>query len=411
MSPDKSILNIMRKLRMGVAAGAVLASNTSQAQNQPSTENNAASEYMEILASNSNSDALTLSFLKNVIYENGEVLYHEADSSYSQLNNPQQTNRRKLRQLRRKNRRKYDKNADLRFICDTVCFNGISDVIEFKENPYLGAYSPDTKQITMRHFIFDKDNIRKEFTQLVKNEAQKMDSAKVNKKFIERLLNRSQDNFEDTKLHEENHGEKDRAGIYFRNLSPQQGGKINMWDEISSKTKELMKQEARWLKSGGQISELNRYINNNFDIYRKAIKYGLIKPLSSKRRDQRAKQRFMINSVARVWQRDYRDSYSAQILDKALDYIGSSGDDKEYRRARNDALKMTFEGKTFYFGNYIDEDVKLPAAVEKELNVRTAFLNVKTEQDFVKTKETIKTAAAQTVNPFLQIQIPKIKFR
>ncbi len=412
----RNIEQKLKNLRLRLAAGAVALSGAAAAQ-EPAQPDNTHFEQYEIPAPDfschADSDALSLFFIDNVIFEKGEVLYLEAgwEPTYTCLNNPQEKSRRELRQERRRNRRAYRQKAQNRIIVDTVYVKSLHHVVEFSENPYLGAYSTDDKQITMRQFVFDKDSIFKDYERFANLGAERADTSKINRDFITRFLNRTAEAYENTELHERHHGKNDSKGIYFRNLSPQQGGKVNMWDEISAKTKELLKQESRWLKAGGKLSEIDNYFEADFKFYCDAVKAGIIKPQSSKRSDRRLKQRLMINSTAQMWQSDYADLYSDQITDKALEYIGSRGDDKEYRRARDEALTIDFEGKTYHFGNYIATDVKLPENIEKELGVRTAFLDVKNEKEFSKIKETLRKKALQPANPFVIKKAGDIKFR
>lgn len=412
----RNIEQKLKNLRLRLAAGAVALSGAAAAQ-EPAQPDNTHFEQYEIPAPDfschADSDALSLFFIDNVIFEKGEVLYLEAglEPTYTCLNNPQEKSRRELRQERRRNRRAYRQKAQNRIIVDTVYVKSLHHVVEFSENPYLGAYSTDDKQITMRQFVFDKDSIFKDYERFANLGAERADTSKINRDFITRFLNRTAEAYENTELHERHHGKNDSKGIYFRNLSPQQGGKVNMWDEISAKTKELLKQESRWLKAGGKLSEIDNYFEADFKFYCDAVKAGIIKPQSSKRSDRRLKQRLMINSTAQMWQSDYADLYSDQITDKALEYIGSRGDDKEYHRARDEALTIDFEGKTYHFGNYIATDVKLPENIEKELGVRTAFLDVKNEKEFSKIKETLRKKALQPANPFVIKKAGDIKFR
>lgn len=413
----RNIEQKLKNLRLRLAAGAIALSGTAVAQEQQALPDNTDTERYEIPAPDfschADSDALSLFFIDNVTFEKGEVLYLEAgwEPTYTCLNNSQEKSRRELRQERRRNRRAYRQKAPNSIIVDTVYVKSLHNVVEFSENPYLGAYSTDDKQITMRRFVFDKDSIFKDYDRFANLGAERADTSRINRGFITRLVNRTAEAYENTEEHEGQHAKNDSKGIYFHNLSPQQGGKVNMWDEISAKTKELLKQESRWLKAGGKLGEIDSYFETDFRFYCDAAKAGIIKPHSSKRSDQRIKQSFMINNAARMWQYSYAEIYCDQILDKALEYTGCRGDDKEYRRARDEALTINFEGKTYHFGNYIEQDVKLPEDIEKELTVRTAFLDVKNEKEFSKIKETLRKKALQPANPFLIKKAGDIKFR
>ena len=168
-------------------------------------------------------------------------------------------------------------------------------------------------------------------------------------------------------LHEQKHRDNNNQGMYEYPVSPEQAYKLNMYDEISATTTELIALRDEYIRTG-DISVFDK-AGFKFRFYKEAIEKGEINPRSNTKEDFDKDMRLIINGTKDMWIENFGQSaYTEQNSSNAYCYGDKTGKyaqyyDQNYERGKKIAL--TIGGVDFT--QYLDNDVEIPEAGRKQL--------------------------------------------
>ena len=100
-------------------------------------------------------------------------------------------------------------------------------------------------------------------------------------------------------LHEQKHRDNINQGIYDYPVSPEQAYKLNMYDEISAMTTELIALRDEYIRTG-DISVFDKD-DSRFHFYKEAIEKGEINPRSNTKEDFDKDMRLIANGTKNMW--------------------------------------------------------------------------------------------------------------
>ena len=171
-----------------------------------------------------------------------------------------------------------------------------------------------------------------------------------------------------TLLHEQKHRDNNNQGMYEYPVSPEQAYKLNMYDEISAMTTELIALRDEYIRTG-DISVFDKD-NSRFHFYKEAIEKGEINPRSNTKEDFDKDMRLIANGTKNMWMQKWAptEMYIDECASNAVAYGDMTGKyaqyyDQNYERGKKIAL--TIGGVDFT--QYLDNDVEIPRAGRKQL--------------------------------------------
>ena len=172
-----------------------------------------------------------------------------------------------------------------------------------------------------------------------------------------------------TLLHEQKHRDNHNQGIFEYPVSPEQSYKLEMYNEISAMTTELVALREEYIRTN-DISVFDKD-GGRFLFYKEAIEKGKINPRSNAKEDFDKDMHFIVNSTKDMWMRvwaptemyvdecTYSGYYKGDKTGKYAQYY-----DQNYERGKKIAL--TIGGVDF--SQYLDKDVEIPEKGKIELN-------------------------------------------
>ena len=148
--------------------------------------------------------------------------------------------------------------------------------------------------------------------------------------------NRSELELDATLVHESGH--REGADVYHLAMSPEQIFRVDRFDEVGQKIRELVLRRNEYLKTGN-IDVFNDD-SKDFSYYADAVKNGEITPFESAR-DIRSFDRemsFIMNKTMEEWNNKYGKFYEKQSAAKAKEYFCRVGkyarsDEQNYNKA------------------------------------------------------------------------------
>lgn len=171
-----------------------------------------------------------------------------------------------------------------------------------------------------------------------------------------------------TLLHEQKHRDNINQGIYDYPVSPEQAYKLNMYDEISAMTTELIALRDEYIRTG-DISVFDKD-DSRFHFYKEAIEKGEINPRSNTKEDFDKDMRLIANGTKDMWMQKWAptEMYIDECASNAVSYGDMTGKyaqyyDQNYERGKKIAL--TIGGVDFT--QYLDNDVEIPEAGRKKI--------------------------------------------
>lgn len=171
-----------------------------------------------------------------------------------------------------------------------------------------------------------------------------------------------------TMLHEQKHRDNNNQGMYEYPVSPEQAYKLNMYDEISAMTTELIALRDEYIRTG-DISVFDKD-DSRFHFYKEAIEKGEINPRSNTKEDFDKDMRLIANGTKNMWMQKWAptEMYIDECASNAVAYGDMTGKyaqyyDQNYERGKKIAL--TIGGVDFT--QYLDNDVEIPRAGRKQL--------------------------------------------
>ena len=171
-----------------------------------------------------------------------------------------------------------------------------------------------------------------------------------------------------TMLHEQKHRDNNNQGMYEYPVSPEQAYKLNMYDEISAMTTELIALRDEYIRTG-DISVFDKD-DSRFHFYKEAIEKGEINPRSNTKEDFDKDMRLIANGTKNMWMQKWAptEMYIDECASNAVAYGDMTGKyaqyyDQNYERGKKIAL--TIGGVDFT--QYLDNDVEIPEAGRKRL--------------------------------------------
>ena len=171
-----------------------------------------------------------------------------------------------------------------------------------------------------------------------------------------------------TLLHEQKHRDNNNQGMYEYPVSPEQAYKLNMYDEISAMTTELIALRDEYIRTG-DISVFDKD-GSRFHFYKEAIEKGEINPRSNTKEDFDKDMRLIANGTKNMWMQKWAptEMYIDECASNAVAYGDMTGKyaqyyDQNYERGKKIAL--TIGGVDFT--QYLDNDVEIPRAGRKQL--------------------------------------------
>lgn len=193
--------------------------------------------------------------------------------------------------------------------------------------------------------------------------------------------NRSELELDATLVHESGH--REGADVYHLAMSPEQIFRVDRFDEVGQKIRELVLRRNEYLKTGN-IDVFNDD-SKDFSYYADAVKNGEITPFESAR-DIRSFDRemsFIMNKTMEEWNNKYGKFYEKQSAAKAKEYFCRVGkyarsDEQNYNKALERIL--TIGGVNFNkyretdFKCNSDEILKISETVQKGNEAEIAAL-------------------------------------
>lgn len=171
-----------------------------------------------------------------------------------------------------------------------------------------------------------------------------------------------------TILHEQKHRDNNNQGMYEYPVSTEQAYKLNMYDEISAMTTELIALRDEYIRTG-DISVFDKD-GGRFHFYKEAIEKGEINPRSNTKEDFDKDMHLIANGTKNMWMQTCAptEMYIDEGASSAYDYGDKTGKyaqyyDQNYERGKKIAL--TIGGVDFT--QYLDNDVEIPEAGRKQL--------------------------------------------
>lgn len=171
-----------------------------------------------------------------------------------------------------------------------------------------------------------------------------------------------------TMLHEQKHRDNNNQGMYEYPVSPEQAYKLNMYDEISAMTTELIALRDEYIRTG-DISVFDKD-DGRFHFYKEAIEKGEINPRSNTKEDFDKDMRLIANGTKNMWMQKWAptEMYIDECASNAVAYGDMTGKyaqyyDQNYERGKKIAL--TIGGVDFT--QYLDNDVEIPEAGRKKI--------------------------------------------
>lgn len=171
-----------------------------------------------------------------------------------------------------------------------------------------------------------------------------------------------------TMLHEQKHRDNNNQGMYEYPVSPEQAYKLNMYDEISAMTTELIALRDEYIRTG-DISVFDKD-DGRFHFYKEAIEKGEINPRSNTKEDFDKDMRLIANGTKNMWMQKWAPTkmYIDECATNAVAYGDMTGKyaqyyDQNYERGKKIAL--TIGGVDFT--QYLDNDVEIPEAGRKKI--------------------------------------------
>ena len=164
-----------------------------------------------------------------------------------------------------------------------------------------------------------------------------------------------------TLLHEQKHRDNNNQGMFEYPVSPEQAYKLQMYDEISAMTTELVALREEYICTG-DISVFDKD-NGRFSFYKEAIEKGEINPKSNTKEDFDKDMHLIVNGTKDMWMRDWAPT--EMYIEECSANGYSCGDktgkyaqyyDQNYERGKKIAL--TIGGVDFT--QYLDNDVEIP---------------------------------------------------
>lgn len=184
-----------------------------------------------------------------------------------------------------------------------------------------------------------------------------------------------------TLVHESGH--RENADVYHLAMSPEQVFRVDRFDEVGQKIRELVLRRNEYLKTGN--IEVFNDDSKDFSYYADAVKNGEITPFESAR-DIRSFDRemsFIMNQTMEEWNNKYGRFYEKQSAAKAKEYFCRVGkyarsDEQNYNKALERIL--TIGGVNFNkyretdFKCNSDEILKISETVQKGNEAEIAAL-------------------------------------
>ena len=171
-----------------------------------------------------------------------------------------------------------------------------------------------------------------------------------------------------TILHEQKHRDNNNQGMYEYPVSTEQAYKLNMYDEISAMTTELIALRDEYIRTG-DISVFDKD-GGRFHFYKEAIEKGEINPRSNTKEDFDKDMHLIANGTKDMWMQTCAptEMYIDECASNAVAYGDMTGKyaqyyDQNYERGKKIAL--TIGGVDFT--QYLDNDVEIPEAGRKRL--------------------------------------------
>lgn len=171
-----------------------------------------------------------------------------------------------------------------------------------------------------------------------------------------------------TILHEQKHRDNNNQGMYEYPVSTEQAYKLNMYDEISAMTTELIALRDEYIRTG-DISVFDKD-GGRFHFYKEAIEKGEINPRSNTKEDFDKDMHLIANGTKNMWMQTCAptEMYIDECASNAVAYGDMTGKyaqyyDQNYERGKKIAL--TIGGVDFT--QYLDNDVEIPEAGRKRL--------------------------------------------
>lgn len=171
-----------------------------------------------------------------------------------------------------------------------------------------------------------------------------------------------------TLLHEQKHRDNNNQGLFEYPVSPEQAYKLEMYDEISAMTTELIALRDEYIRTG-DISVFDKD-DSRFHFYKEAIEKGKINPRSNTKEDFDKDMHLIANGTKNMWMQKWAptEMYIDECASNAVYYGDMTGKyaqyyDQNYERGKKIAL--TIGGVDFT--QYLDNDVEIPEAGRKKI--------------------------------------------
>ena len=169
--------------------------------------------------------------------------------------------------------------------------------------------------------------------------------------------------------HEQKHRDNQLAGLREYEVSPEQGYRLNMHDEISANIASLIVLRQKYLETG-DISVFD-YSDPRYQFYKKAIETGKINPRSEYKEDFDKEMALIANGTRNMWEKVFAEKYEQQFI---VSYILDKNNVKKYPEYHNQnyhrAKKIAYTIGGVDFTQYMDRDVEIPETSQKIMKLK-----------------------------------------
>ena len=181
--------------------------------------------------------------------------------------------------------------------------------------------------------------------------------------------NRSELELDATLVHESGH--RENADVYHLAMSPEQIFRVDRFDEVGQKIRELVLRRNEYLKTGN--IEVFNDDSKDFSYYADAVKNGEITPFESVRdiRSFNREMSFIMNQTMEEWNNKYGKFYEKQSAAKAKEYFCRVG---KYARSDEQNYNKALEYRETDFKCNSDEILKISETVQKGNEAEIAAL-------------------------------------